>query len=141
MVDSILHESPLGKSDHYVLVINFMCYAELVNIKRMKCYYDGGDYEGMRSKCKSIKWDEVLSGDTIDEQWKSLKDEFNRHGMVGSCNRHNGKIPLDEVSVRKIKKNHTLWNIYMETKDGLYYAEFCKARNQVRKMTRNLQKQ
>ena len=61
----------------------------------MKCYYDGGDYEGMRSKCKSIKWDEVLSGDTIDEQWKSLKDEFNRHRMVGSCNRHKGKIPLD----------------------------------------------
>ena len=29
----------------------------------------------------------------------------------------------------------------METKDGLYYAEFCKARNQVRKMTRKLQKQ
>ena len=27
----------------------------------------------MRSKCKSINWDEVLSGDTIDEQWESLK--------------------------------------------------------------------
>ena len=61
--------------------------------------------------------------------------------MVGSCNRHKGKIPLDEVSVRKIKKNHTLWKRYMETNDGMYYAEFCKARNQVRKMTRNLQKQ
>ena len=39
MVDSILHESPLGKSDHSVLVIKFICYAELVNIKRMKYYY------------------------------------------------------------------------------------------------------
>ncbi len=29
----------------------------------------------------------------------------------------------------------------METKDGMYYAEFCKARNHVRKMTRKLQKQ
>ena len=148
MVDSILHESPLGKSDHSVLVIKFICYAELVNIKRMKYYYDRGDYEGMRSKCKSIKWDEVLSGDTIDEQWESLKaiikmleDEFIPHRMVGSCNRHKGKIPLDEASVRKTKKKHTLWKRYMETKDGLYYAEFCKARNQVRKMTRKLQKQ
>ena len=61
--------------------------------------------------------------------------------MVGSCNRHRGKILLDEASVRKIKKKHTLWKRYMETKDGLYYAEFCKARNQVRKMTRKLQKQ
>ena len=126
MVDSILYESPLGKSDHSVLVIKFICYAELVNIKRMRYYYDRGDYEGMRSKCKSINWDEVLSGDTIDEQWESLKaiikmleDEFIPHRMVGSCNRHKGKIPLDEASVRKIKKKHTLWKRYMETKDGL----------------------
>ena len=43
MVDSILHESPLGKSDHSVLVIKFICYAELVNIKRMKYYYMIGE--------------------------------------------------------------------------------------------------
>ena len=29
MVDSILYESPLGKSDHSVLVIKFICYAML----------------------------------------------------------------------------------------------------------------
>ena len=148
MVDSILHESPLGKSDHSVLVIKFICYAELVNIKRMKYYYDRGDYEGMRSKCKSINCDEVLSGDTIDEQWESLKaiikmleDEFIPHRMVGSCNRHKGKIPLDEASVTKIKKKiYTVEKVYGD-QDGLYYAEFCKARNQVRKMTRTFQKQ
>ena len=33
MVDSILHESPLGKSDHCVLVITSICYAELVGPK------------------------------------------------------------------------------------------------------------
>ena len=97
-------------SDHSVLVIKFICYDELVNIKRMKYCYDRGDYECMRSKCKYIKRDEVLSGDTIDEQWESLKaiikmveDEFIPHRMIGSCNRQNSKIPLDEASVRKIK--------------------------------------
>ena len=40
----------------------------------MKYYYDKGDYEAMRRTCNSINWDEVLSGDTIDEQWKGLKD-------------------------------------------------------------------
>ena len=48
----------------FLLLNSYICYAELVNIKRMKYYYDRGDYEGMRSKCKSINWDEVLSGDT-----------------------------------------------------------------------------
>ena len=28
----------------------------------------------MKSKCKYVNWDEVLSGDTIDEQWESLKE-------------------------------------------------------------------
>ncbi len=81
-------------SDHSVLVIKFICYDELVHRKRMKYYYDRGHYEGIRSKCKSINWDEVLSGDTIDEQWESLKaiikmveDEFIPHRMIGSCNR------------------------------------------------------
>ena len=73
-----------------------------------------------------------MSGDTIDEQWKGLKDiikmledEFIPHRMVGSCNRlrHKGKIPLDEAYVRKIKKTHTLWKRYMETNDGMYYTE------------------
>ncbi len=92
--------------------------------------------------------DEVLSSDTIDEQWESLKaiikmleDELIRHRMVGSCNRHKGKIPLDEASVTKIKKKiYTVEKVYGD-QDGLYYAEFCKARNQVRKMTRKLKKQ
>ena len=136
MVDSIIHESPLGKSDHSVLVIKFICCAELLNIKRIQYYYDRGDYEGSRGKYKSINWDEVLSGDTIDEQWESLKaiikmldDEFIPHRMVGSCKSHKGKISLDEASVRKIKKKHALWKRYKETKDGMYYTEFCKARN------------
>ena len=28
-----------------------------------------------------------------------------------------------------------MWKSYMETREGRYYTELCKARNQVRKMT------
>ena len=74
----------------------------------------------MRSKCNSINWDEVLSGDTIDEQWKGLidiinmlEDDFIPHRIAGSCNGHNGKLPLDEASVRKIKtKTYTVEKVY-----------------------------
>ena len=74
----------------------------------------------MRSKCNAINWDEVLSGDTIDEQWKGLKDiinmledDFIPHRIAGSCNRHKGKLPLDEASVRKIKtKTYTVEKVH-----------------------------
>ena len=62
MVDSIglLHERPLGKSDHSVLVIKFICYAELVNIKRMKYYYDRGDYEANVNLSTGMKFRAVI---------------------------------------------------------------------------------
>ena len=34
--------------------------------------------------------------------------------MVGSCNRHKGKIPLDEAYVRKIKKKNIHCTTYSE---------------------------
>ena len=113
----------------------------------MKYNYDMEYYEGMRSKCNYINWDDVLSGDTIDEQWESMKDiikmlvdEFIPRRMIGSGNRHKGKYHQTK-HVRKIMKTHTLWKRYRETNDGMYYTELCKARNQVRKMTRRHQKQ
>ena len=58
-----------------------------------------------------------------------------------NINRHKGKVPLNKESVKKIKKKHILWKRYMETKEGKYYTEYCRARNQVRKLTRRIQKE
>ena len=45
------------------------------------------------------------------------------------------------LKLRKIKKKDTLWKRYMETREGKYYTEYCRARNQVHKMTINMLKQ
>ena len=58
--------------------------------------------------------------------------------MVG---RHRGKIPFDKALIKKIKKKHTLWKHFMETRDGERYSEYCRARNKVRTLTRKAQKQ
>ena len=81
-----------------------------------------------------------ISGDTVDELWKSREDiiELLEDRMVGSCYRHKGKIPLDDAAVRKnLKKNcgKVIWRPMMEC------IELCKARNQVPKMTSKRQKQ
>ena len=60
---------------------------------------------------------------------------------MSNINRHKGKVPLNKESVKKIKKKHTLWKRYMETKEGKYYTEYCRARNQVCKLTRRIQKE
>ena len=55
---------------------------------------------------------------------------------MSSINRHKGKVPLNKESVKKIKKH----NRHMETKEGKYYAEYCRAGNQVHKLTRRIHK-
>ena len=148
MIDDIVYESPLGKSDHSVLIITFRCYAEIASHTRLKYYYDQGDYNSMKMKLDYTDWGKILGMSTINHQWlgfkeyiKKIEDEFIPHRLVSNINRHKGKVPLNKESVNKIKKKHTLWKRYMETKEGKYYTEYCRARNQVRKLKRTIQKE
>ena len=54
MVDEIICESPLGKSDHFVINVDFRCYAKVCDTKVMKYYYDRGDYVSMKSKLENV---------------------------------------------------------------------------------------
>ena len=148
MIDDITYESPLGKSDHSVLLINYVCYAETKNDKQMRYYYDKGDYTSIASRLDGCNWDTVLGTGCVNSQWtrfkeymKNIESEYIPHRTVSNANAHKGKIPLDKASIRKIKKKHSLWKRFMETKDGERYNEYCRVRNQVRTLTRKLKKQ
>ena len=102
----------------------------------------------MKTKQDHIDWGEILGTSTINHQWlgfkefiKTIEDECIPHRLVININRHKGKVPLNKESVKKIKKKHTLWKRYLQTKEGKYYTEYCRARNQVRKLTRRIQKE
>ena len=119
MIDDIVYESPLGKSDHSVLIIIFRCYAEIAIHTRLKYYYDQGNYNSMKTKLDHTDWGEILGTSTINHQWlgfkehiKKIEDEFIPHRLVSNINRHKGKVPLNKDSVKQIKKN------FMETLYG-----------------------
>ncbi len=48
MVDEIIYESPLGRSDHCILHFDFLCYCEIESRKKTKKYYEKADYQKMR---------------------------------------------------------------------------------------------
>ena len=60
MIDEIIYESPLGKSDHSVLLINYRCYAEINNCKQVRHFYDRGDYTSSVASIDRCDWDEFL---------------------------------------------------------------------------------
>ena len=68
MIDDIVYESPLGKSDHSVLIITFRCYEEIANHTRLKYYYDQGDNNSMKTKLDHTDWGEILGMSTINNR-------------------------------------------------------------------------
>ena len=112
MLDEIIYESPLGKSDHSVLLINYRCYAEINNCKQVRHFYDRGDYTSLVASIDRCDWDEVLGTGNVNTQWirfkkylKKVENELIPHKLVGHVTERKGKIPLDKSSIRKIKKN------------------------------------
>ena len=149
MIEDVTYESPLGKSDHAVLLINHRCYTETTTYTKLKFYYNQGDYSGMSTKLEQCDWEEILGSGSVNSQWLNLKEyinvtenEFIPHSIVsGNSNKHKGKIPVSRDTITQIKKKHIAWKRYMETKNEKHYAEYCRVRNQVRTLSRKLQKQ
>lgn len=136
-VTDIENESPLGKSDHSVLVYNFRCYVERVNYKKEKIFYERGKYDEMRSELSRVDWDEKFSvcRNDVDKQWNiflscinTLSEKYIPRKYIFNHNRK-GTIPLNKDTIAKIKKKHKLWKKFGQTKDGMVYNEYCRARN------------
>ena len=44
--------------------------------------------------------------------------------------------PIDKKTLSKRKKKYRLWKRYLESRDAKVYEEYCRCRNQVRRLTR-----
>ena len=65
MVDDIIHESPLGKSDHSVF--DYVCYAQIADHKQLRFVYNNGNYSSRRDAMSHCSWDNVLGKGDINE--------------------------------------------------------------------------
>ena len=89
-----------------------------------------------------IDWKDALEKlDTIDDKWRFFKQKMEEATaafipLKRSGGKHKGSIPFSPNLLKKIRKKHRAWQRFLETKSGEKYQEFCKLRNQVRKLTR-----
>ena len=112
MIEDVTYESPLGKSDHAVLLVNHRCYTNTTTYTKLKFYYNQGDYSGMSTKLEQCDWEEILGSGSVNSQWLNLKEyikiienEFIPHSIVSvNSNKHKGKIPLSRDTITQIKK-------------------------------------
>ncbi len=149
IIRNIMYQSPLGKSDHAVLTFEILCYSKVQQYKKLKYYFDSANYQAMKRDFKDINWDDVLRGSTdINNMWNAfyeitskLIDKHVQHRLV-LCNKNSRwSVPMDNRLKAIIRKKHRLWTRYMESRNPEKHREFCKARNKVTKLTRNLRRE
>lgn len=141
MIESISHDSPLGRSDHCTLMITFKCYNQNSPEKKTKYFFNKGNYSEFRNLL-DLDWEQIFDGKSVDEQWNVFQEIFNKaqdtcvpKGKIGLGGK-SWPVPLEKSILSKIKKKNIAWRRYMETRSASKHQEYTRIRNQVRKATR-----
>ncbi|MFZ2538708.1 MAG: reverse transcriptase family protein [Oscillospiraceae bacterium] len=148
IVTDIIHESPLGLSDHALLKFQCNLKPNFVN-RPLKFKFDKGDFPEL-NKYFTREWDKELGDVGVNDMWTTFKDIVH-DGMLmfiprSSGQEHNnGKkskfYPYSKELHGMIRRKHRLWNRWIETKRETIHSEYNKIRNQVKEVSRNLIKQ
>jgi hypothetical protein len=124
MVDRIVHESPLGRSDHCALLFKFNCYYEIKGNAIQRWNFYKGDYTEMAKKMDS-DWKTTLSEKDLDTSFELFLKAFERakekgilkcSSKAGTKAKKHNYLPLDERTIREIKHKHRCWTRYMENR-------------------------
>ena len=100
------------------------------------------------NKMLDLKWDTIFEEvkDDINQVWDIFMQHFNaaerecipkriiKTGVKKFSHR------LDKKTLATRKKKYRLWKRYSESKDFKIYEEYCRCRNQLRRMTRKIAK-
>ena len=64
-IEDIEYQSPLGKSDHCVMMFNLVCRTQLNENTNPRRRYNKGDYDGIRNELDTFNWDSYLEEDQM----------------------------------------------------------------------------
>ena len=134
MIDEILYEDPIGKSDHLCLNWSFKCYAEnkIQSTKVTKYSYEKGEYDDMRSDLGEERWDETLRNRSTDEQWNIISDKIraamDKHiphrTYTGKTGNHSKPAWMNSRVLSRIKQKKSTFEQYSKTGDWRDYLEY-----------------
>ena len=114
------------------------------NEKKTFYNYNKANYEGMKSDIKKVNWKDSIK--EIEEGWKIIESTIHKaieKHVPKSVINTNKRRPLwmNPTCLSKVRKKHSAWKRYLETKSGEDYLKYTRARNQSRNATRKAQKE
>ena len=121
--DSIInHLSPLGSSDHEVLLWNIICYLDITNdnLGRKNRNYVNINIPAMNEYLTNIDWVNILSSNNVNDNWLAFKNiilDAQSKFVPCQLNKLKNKPPWLTKSIHKqIKKKQEAFRQYLSTK-------------------------
>ena len=154
-VSDVVYQSPLGKSDHSVIVFNYHCYLDFSKPKTFFQYHRA-DFDGMIEELESSKWKESFLQEASNEGpevlWQILKSKLielrnrfvpTRLTKTGTES-IKGSFPISQVLQTAIKEKHRIHRSWIRCKRRGSFSTtreaYCKARKKVKRLMRQSKK-
>jgi len=140
--NDISHLSPLGSSDHEVLMWNVICYLDdnNDNPERKIWNYSNTDVTTMNNFLADVDWDNILSSDNVNNNWVTFKNIIldGQHKFVSlQSKKSNNKPPwLKENIHKEIKNKQVAYKQYLRTKSDIDLHNHQVQRNKTKDVIR-----
>ena len=141
--DSIKIDSPIGKSDHSLIIFDFMCYMNN-NIGPKDSYsYFKGNYEGFINNLNNLDWDSLFEDKSVDEMWTCfndiMSDRMNQYIPKKKINNTfiNPPLWMDRATKAAIIKKRKSWKHYKYSRSRVAHACYVKDRNDCTRTVKN----
>jgi len=146
VIEEIEIDSPLGKSDHSMIKATLLCQPTVCP-EKIAPNYAKANLKKMK-KMLSVNWEKKLAGcKDVDMLWEEFEIAFKAaekecvpRKIVRTTKRKTTHY-FDRKTLYHRKRKYRLWQRFLETKDVKVYKEYCRVRNQVRRLTRKAVKQ
>ena len=140
LIKELRVEAPLGKSDHYSLLITLSVVSEKAEQKPRRNFRKM-DTKALKEELGNTNWDDELKGKDTEETWTIIKEQINKainkSTPMTKPSGRKGKAWMNSETIEIVRKKHRLFREWHRkgNKDS-EKKEYNKANNRARKECR-----
>ena len=146
-VENIVYNPGIGKSDHITIQCKLKTKIETNNFTRTVYQYDKGDYKRM-AEMLTINWEEELGDLGVQEAMDKFEDRYKaaEKACIPSHTISDTSVRIKPVwmsnhALRVVKRKHSAWIRFLNTKDGEDYQRYVSKRNEASHATKRARKE
>ena len=131
---------PLGKSDHGVIICDYVCEWETRDQVRPKRQYHKGDYVKMTELLNEVNWEHEFEGKSVLQKWELFKEKLEDISClcIPTSEPKRYQAPwMNRKVVRIFKRKYFAWQRYLEHDNSTRWREYVKERNKAVRIERD----